>query len=71
MTKKQVHISTNPNGWWRQHEKHYDPLFPSKEEAKESFNTLVWYCIWQWLKPWNYSTIWLLLRMRKYINLLK
>ena len=53
--------------WWRNHEDN-PSWHPSKKQAQEAFNTLIGWCIGQWLKEWEYSNLGLLIRIRKYIN---
>ena len=68
MNKKRVWQSPNPNGWWRKHTpEEKDTIirylqdndgmikFPTKEEAQDSWNTLIWWCVSQWMQPWDYT----------------
>lgn len=30
-------------------------IYPNESEAYKALNTLIWYCVWQWLKEWEYK----------------
>ena len=64
---KNIWISPNANSWWRKHNANI-----SKEEWYEAFNTLVWYCVTEWMGVGDYdSTEELLEPMEEYIDNLR
>lgn len=83
MNKKPVYHSNKPNGWWRQHSPEEEDTiirvieknggmieYPTKEETEEAWNTLIGFCVSQWL-PWgNYSHEELCDKLKIYLNLL-
>ena len=30
-------------------------IYPTDDEAMEALNTLIGYCVWKWMKPWDYK----------------
>lgn len=32
------------------------PVYPQSWEAYAAFNTLVWYCVWRWMKVRDYDS---------------
>ena len=30
-------------------------IYPTDSEAMEALNTLIWYCVWKWMKRWDYK----------------
>ena len=66
MIEKHIWIPPNHKTWWRKHNPEY-----TNEEWYEAFNELVWYCISQGMKTWDYSTKNLLKEMTPYIENLR
>lgn len=67
LDSRHIWVSPNPNSGWRKHNANI-----SKEEGYEAFNTLVWYCVTEWLEVGDYdSTEELLQAMEEYIDKLR
>ena len=32
-----------------------ESIYPDAEEAYSALNILVWYCVWKWMKIWEYK----------------
>lgn len=30
-------------------------IYPTDDEAMKALNTLIWYCVWKWMKLWDYK----------------
>lgn len=30
-------------------------IYPTDDEAMKALNILTWYCVWKWMKPWDYK----------------